>query len=646
MSAPPENYFKNLLMYERDSPTVLPGIGLVSKQGGTENMRITSGWVGYLIARNALGMAATIVILFASRGQALTVTSGPTFSVATNAPLAGVLALTTDTASQVSVTVSDGTVTWERDFFDYSTNHSETVLGFNANRTNEITVTVRDQYRNTVTLSNPVSFVTGPLPTNMPTFTLVTNNPSQMEPGYTLFRVSNQTTGDAYVTIVDSSGAVVWYGVSSKLGGVKGPISTPSDIQQLANGNLFYPQTDKGGFGEVNMLGQLVAAWTAPYPVDEHEDLMTDHGTILYLNYFLQEVAGFPTSATNPNAPTATTDVTCCMAVEISATNSTLLNSWSLIDMLQPDRIDYLCFQIPQLFGVDPEHANAIIDDTSDGSLIVSLRNQDAIVKFSRAGQIQWILGPHDNWDSELQPYLLTPVGEPFNWNYAQHAPIFTPQGTLLFYDDGNCRAEPFAPPVADQANYSRAAEFSIDETNMQVSQVWEYSETNDDRLFTSAVGNATWLPQTSNVLVTFGYVSYENGAHPDPVATNATVVRLKEVTHQANPSVVFDLEMSNPGNTNTNSTGYMVYRSHRIPDLYSHLALPVANLTVQLQPGEADVQFTADPARTYLVQASADLVNWGDLGAPSPDDADGDFTYQDEYDETLPSQYYRVITQ
>jgi hypothetical protein len=69
--------------------------------------------------------------------------------------------------------------------------------------------------------------------------------------------------------------------------------------------------------------------------------------------------------------------------------------------------------------------------------------------------------------------------------------------------------------------------------------------------------------------LVTFGFISYENGAHPDPIAPSATIARIKEVTHEANPSVVFDLELSDPNNTDRKSKGYEVYRSYRIPDLY-----------------------------------------------------------------------------
>jgi arylsulfate sulfotransferase len=593
------------------------------------------------LKHSPLRMALIIVgsLAAAMCSNALTVLSGPFFTPATNAPLAGVLTLTTDTDSQVSVSVTDGTGTWERDFFDYGTNHALTLLGFMADQTNEITVTVRDQYRNECTVPEPLTFVTGPLPAAMPALTLITNNPDQMEPGYTLFRISDSTTGASYVTIVDNSARVVWYSTA---------LPTSADVHQLSNGNLFYSENTATNFAEANMLGEMVTNWSTPlyYPTDGHEDLLTDHGTILYISYGTTNVSNFPSSDTDSNAPTGSTDVEFDRVVEISATNSILLNTWSLIDILDPTRVNYLCYALTAVFGVDPEHANAVVDVTSDDSLIVSLRNQDAIVKFSRSGQLKWILGPHENWGAEWQPYLLTPVGTPFEWNYAQHAPFITPQGTLLCYDDGNCRAEPFGPPVPDQGNYSRAAEFSIDETNMQVSQVWEFTGTNYDRLYTGALGNARMLPQTGNVLMTFGYVTYENGEHADPIATNATIVHLKEVTHAANPSVVFDLEVSDPGNTNASSLGYTVYRCYRIPDLYSHQAVPVANLTVQIESGAPTLQFTADPTRTYEVQVSSDLVNWNDIGSASQDDASGNFSFQDLADASATASFYRVITQ
>ena len=553
------------------------------------------------------------------------------------APLAGLLTLTSDTDSRVSVSVNDGITTWERDFFDYGRNHSLILLGFKPKRTNAITVTIRDRYRNAFTVAQPLSFITGPLPSGMPTITLITNYPDLMEPGYTMFRVGNNTTSASYVTFVDNAGQVVWY--SSLL--------TPSDVHQLTNGDLFFPLTSTAGFVEANMLGQTVKTWTAPtgYRVDSHEDLITDHGTILYINNTSRTITNFPTSATNPNAPKGTSTVNCNRVVEMSATDSTLLNNWSLIDMLDPVRIDYLPFLLP-FYGIDPEHANAVIDSTNDDSIVVSMRNQDAVVKFTRAGQIKWILGPHENWGPQWQPYLLTPVGTNFAWQYGQHAPIPTPQGTWLMYDDGNCRAEPFAASVPDQKNYSRAVEYRIDETNMTVSQEWEYTGTNTDRLYTDRVGNASWLAQRGNVLITYGYVLYENGSPPSPYTASATMVRIKEVTHDPIPSVVFDLELFDPSNTNRSYAGYMVYRSYRVPDLYAHPANPVTDLAAQFADGLPVLQFSADPVRTYLIQASDDLVNWFDLGAPVADDDNGDFSFQVETGEGVSAQFYRVVTE
>src|SRR5262249_19059291 len=77
--------------------------------------------------------------------HAVTFLSEPSFSPASNAPLAGVLQVTTDVDSRVSVSVDDGTKTWQRNFFDYGQTHSITLAGFSPNRTNQITVIVRDK---------------------------------------------------------------------------------------------------------------------------------------------------------------------------------------------------------------------------------------------------------------------------------------------------------------------------------------------------------------------------------------------------------------------------------------------------------------------------------------------------------------------
>ncbi|HEV2454023.1 MAG TPA: aryl-sulfate sulfotransferase N-terminal domain-containing protein, partial [Verrucomicrobiae bacterium] len=82
---------------------------------------------------------------------AITILSGPFFTPAANAPLAGVLQVTTDVPSRISVLVSNGTNAWERDFFSYATSNSVPLYGFQAGQTNLIQVTVYDEGRNACT---------------------------------------------------------------------------------------------------------------------------------------------------------------------------------------------------------------------------------------------------------------------------------------------------------------------------------------------------------------------------------------------------------------------------------------------------------------------------------------------------------------
>jgi len=588
--------------------------------------------------RRPMGLAVAVVVLAGPIGSpAVTILSGPSFTPATNAPLAGVLQLTTDTPSRISVLVNDGTNVWARDFYDYATSHSEPLFGFKAARTNHITVTVHDQRRNQATAALPLTFVTGLMPTNFPNLTLLQSRPSLMEPGYTLFLVQVHSGVLWWGVIVDHSGEVVWYSV----------VPSTFDLRRLANGDLFMPWTTN--FNEVNLLGDTVRTWNVPanLPVNQHEGLPTPHGSILYFSDATEMVTNYPTSMTVSNAPLENAIIVYQKVVEISATNAALLNTWSPINLLDPRRISYMMVGLPG--GWDAQHSNAIIEDPRDNSIIVSIRHQNALVKFSRAtGQLVWILGPPDNWGPAWQPYLLKPVGTPFIWQWAQHAPIITPQGTLMLYDNGNYRASPFAPSVPNSTNYSRAVEYSINEQTMEVSQVWDYGRTNvAERLFTDHEGYAEPEPITGNVLINFANVEYDNGVPPSPYGSSASMVRLTEVTHEPVPQIVFDLAISMFEVPGAIARDCSVYRCHRIPDLYAHPAVPVADLSVTCAGGWATVEFSADDFRTYVTQSSTNLVDWQTLGAAFEwPVGSGQFSLQVQNSGNLTSSYYRVITQ
>jgi arylsulfate sulfotransferase len=593
--------------------------------------------------------------------RALTILSGPTFTLATNAPLAGLLQLTTDVPSRVSVLVEDGTNTWERDFYDFSTTHSLPLLGFEPDRTNQILVTVYDEGQNAYTAPQVLTFVTAPLPADFPTWTVLKDEPSQMEPGYMLFIISVEF-GSAtvhYITIMNNSGQVVWYAPD--------PAAGDYDVRQLTNGDLFVEEPPPADdFLEINMLGQTVRTWyppagypETPFPVNGHDADMTDHGTILYLSDTSRVVTNFPMFSfpitdTESNAPLGTETVDDNPIVEVSATNGALLNQWSPMELLDPTRVSYLTGDYHSTYGLDNEHANAVLEDTNDNSIIVSLRDQNAVFDFSRStGELQWILGPHEGWGTHWQPYLLAPVGTPFEWNYGQHGPDLTPQGTLLVYNDGAQRAMPFDPPVPDQDNYSDAVEYRINDTNMTVSEVWNSSwQTNQDRLYSPILGKTQWLPTTRNVLVTYGFVTYVNGKTPSPYATNstplgpATMVRIEEYTHDPVPQVAFDLSFFDYDNTSSDYAGYFCYRAEWVSDLYPHPAEPVNDLVMSRVEQIPILEFSADPTHNYLIQASTDLTHWTTIGTPVQDGSAGDYYFDDLDASQFTTRFYRVVTQ
>jgi arylsulfate sulfotransferase len=590
--------------------------------------------------RAAVLFAALGLLVCASTSLAVTIVSGPMFAASTNAPLAGLLQISTDVESRVVLSVTNQQGSWSRSFPQFSRVHSIPVAGFKPSQTNLLYVTVIDQAQSLTAATQPLTFVSPALPQDFPVKTVLHSEPAAMEPGYTLFIVQNRTAKTSYITMLDSAGRVVWYAPTPALADV--------DVRQLPNGDFFIEEPGPlNRFLELDLLGQTVQSLPAPaqYPVNNHEAIKTDHGTILYLSDVSKVVSNFPSNVTNSQAPRVTATVDDNPIVEFSATNGAVLHAWSPLDLLDPTRVTYLTYQFKTTYGVDNEHANAIFEDPSDNSIIVSVRTQNAVFKVLRqTGQLKWILGSPGNWSAAYQPYLLSPVGTPFSWNYGQHAPQLTPRHTLLLYDDGNDRADPFDPPVPDQDNYSRAVEYNIDETNRQVAQVWQSSPAPGDRIYTGAVGNADWLPVSTNVLITYGLVSYVNGARPSATAPNATMVRLREMTHDLVPKVVFDVSFFDSSNTSSNFLGYLCYRSHRVPDFYAHPLVGVQDLNVRSTPGGTRLQFSGDPFCSYVVQASADLSQWQQLGSALPD-ANGTFTFVDATPGNSGGRFYRVLT-
>jgi len=550
---------------------------------------------------NAVQLIASCLVLLLGSSSAwpVTVTSGPAMTLNPNGttPLAGVVHLTTDLPARVTLELSDGTDSRTIEFAEFNTDFSLPVLGLMPDKSYTISLMLTDRNNRQSTVAHNLRFATKPLPDDFPDIKVVDSKPALMEPGYTMMArfiraggnreitLAGISTGlskqkildwtcraiswaikcgshseNSYTIIVDDTGHVVWY---STLGS--------ETNYQLADGTILY--RDESDVINIDMLGNELrrVALANPGASLTHDMFPTSSQT--YLSITLQQaiVENFPTSVTDPNADKITASVEDNPIVEFDLQGN-LLHTWPLVDMLDTTRIGYDSLSkrpaIYNSLGYDWAHVNAVIDDPRDDSIIISLRHQDALVKFSRAtGELKWILGPHANWSPAFQRYLLTPVGQPFLWQYHQHSPMITPAGTILVFDNGNCRASPFDgnARLADKKNYSRAVEYAVDEQNMEVRQVWEYGKDAEEPLFAGHIGDANLLSRTGNVLITFGGTSFTGGVKNNDLGLGAVSTRIIEVTHDTPAEKVFDMLVYDP----ERGSRLQIYRSERIPDLY-----------------------------------------------------------------------------
>ncbi len=460
------------------------------------------------------GIAALVMMLvsatdsrsFANVLDGVSLSTNPTLTMQVNVPLAGLLAFSTDTPTQANFRVQGVGEAWTVFAHGFRNDHVLPVVGLAPDRTytvDQITLSAGDG--STQRLAQSLSITTDPLPGNFPDFTVRTSVPLLMEPGLQIVPVKNVRDPDAqYTFALDASGVVRWY--------IPGD---GQDIHQLPSGDFLFRMDNI--IREMDVLGNVKRSWhptmrTSVVPLPGgvpvatrqfHHDVQSlPNGDLLTLTRNDRFVNDFPSSDTDPNAPSGTAEVRYDEVIEFTP-DGIIVGRWSMLDLLDPTRIGYGVVQPTEPH--DWSHGNAVVYDPRDDSLIVSLREQDAVVKFSQeTGELKWIIGPHDNWGPRFEQYLLTQVGEPFEWQYHQHAPKLLPNGNILIHDNGNFRASPFDPPLDRQDNYTRAVEFEIDEQAMTIRQVWEYGKDAEEVLYSGAGGDVDWLSITDNVLITF----------------------------------------------------------------------------------------------------------------------------------------------
>ena len=400
----------------------------------------------------------------------------------------------------------------------------------------------------------------------------------RMEPGLTLLSVRRRALGRSHrmtaeqrrfttdwslILALDEDGEIVWF--------YRSPARI-SGVAALENGHLFFHTTRNSPI-EIDWLGRKLRCWGAalgPAPMPpgavpvqavtlHHQPDALPNGNFLSLNAVPRRIENYYTSETDPTAPRQAQWVMGDEVIEFTPEGEVVWR-WNCFDHLDPFKIGYDTFWsywwvrgFPD--HLDWTHGNGVHHDPRDNSVLLSLRNLDAVIKIDRStGQIRWILARDIGWSEPLRAKLLKPVGPDFIWPSHQHNPRLTPQGHIVVFNNNVHQAIPFTGERVKSASesLSQAVVYEIDEQERTVRVVFSTPTDASEGAVSFAMGDAHVLPRTGNVLVDFSLcypgLNIETfdandltRVYPDDLPSTP---RIREYTIDDPQNPVFDVEV------------------------------------------------------------------------------------------------------
>ena len=350
--------------------------------------------------------------------------------------------------------------------------------------------------------------------------------------------------------VFDINGDIRWYSTSSTL----------QSFTHLENGHYLFTYTiddePNNVVMEEDLLGKIYAIYNIPDGV-QHDFAELPNGNLL-------------ATTQDPASKTIEDSI-----IEIDRTNGDIVRSFDLKNYLDDNRQNEI-----GLSPLDWLHINSIVYDTNDQSIIFSSRAQSAVIKMSYPSmKIQWILGPHDHWTSQYQPYLLNPVGDNFEWQWSQHDASILSEGNIngdeiidiLLFDNGNYRSFDVNTALSPEDSYSRIVLYQIDETNRTVKQLWEYGKERGSDLFSISRGSA-YLLGNGNYLGDWAEIVTGEDGSPIVGPSNSITVHSEIIeVDPSNNQVVFEARI--------NAMNYRTFRAN----LYDGYSVDNTGLSTKL---------------------------------------------------------------
>ena len=326
----------------------------------------------------------------------------------------------------------------------------------------------------------PVVHETGELPLNIPVFAVT--DPADLQTSLdqpVTLHSPGRSVGDLvdrYTVATDFSGEVIWY--------YEPPVSriwASYVTRPLPGGTMLTIDPTFSviaqALREIDLAGNTVRATSARRINQQLEALGQDK-----INGIHHEATRFPNGLTliigavekmvvDKQGP-GPVNVLGDMIVALDE-NFQVVWAWNIFDHLDVTRkatLDENCtkFCNTPIFLDDNvndwTHSNTIAYSPADGNLLLSVRNQDWVVKIDYqngigSGDVIWKLGPDGDFTIEFE--------DPYPWFTHQHDTQYIGDNQIILYDNGQVRCGP--DPDPEDGCHSRGQVLNIDEDNMLV---------------------------------------------------------------------------------------------------------------------------------------------------------------------------------
>jgi len=474
------------------------------------------------------------------------------------APLSALVKFSTPVEGKVKIVIEGKTGGYSsitHSFNEYGFNHTLQIHGLYAGYENKVKVifTNKDGEERVSTLLN----ITTPSLSDiiMPAISITKAETDKMEPGFTLVSYPGESDIDpSRPFIFDPDGEIRWL-LDFKNHPLLGNLYFGQGMERLKNGNLYFGDIKTHAIYEIDMFGNILNQW----------DLVS-LGYNFHHNVQEMPNGNFLITVTKLGSKHELGNyVIYDFIIELDRETGSVVTEWDLKESLDEWREAQLRNPLEeQTAAINWAHINGVIPCEDSDDIILTARFQ-GIVKLTRDNKVKWIIAPHYDWGTnrrgeDLNKYLLQPVDHlgveitdtlvingmkshpDFEWWWGGHAPFIMPNGNLIAFDNG------FKRNFSSDKLYSRAVEYSVNESTRQIKQVWQYGKERGVSTYAFAVSDVDYLPETGHILFCPGLRT------PNHDGLGGKIIEVEYQTSE----VVFEAEI-------TTSNGFSFLRAERM---------------------------------------------------------------------------------